>query len=61
MCNHNHSKTSPVRQVVIVGNDVVVQCRDEGDERAEVYWTRDDEREKYYKTFTMHATDLSPD
>ena len=28
-------------QIVVVGNDVVLQCRDEGDDRVDVYWTRD--------------------
>ena len=31
-----------VVQTVFSGHDVVLQCRDEGDERAEVVWSRDD-------------------
>ncbi len=31
-----------VVQTVLSGHDVVLQCRDEGDERAEVFWSRDD-------------------
>lgn len=30
----------PARQEVLAGHDVVLQCRDEGDARAEVHWTR---------------------
>ena len=33
-------KIYPKTQVVYRGGDIVVQCRDEGNLRAEVYWAR---------------------
>ena len=41
-------QTYPRRQTVLRGQDVVIQCRDEGSQRRDVFWQREEGRQLPY-------------